>query len=44
MPKLILLDEFHLTVFARPGLREETYQAMLRMLGTAGLHVELRAP
>jgi hypothetical protein len=42
VPKLILLEEFHLTVLARHALHEETYQAMHRTLNKASLHAELR--
>jgi hypothetical protein len=42
VPKPILLEEFRLTVFARPGLGDEKYTAMHRTLGKSRLDTELR--
>ena len=42
MPKSILLDEFHLSVRAPPGLREAQYAAMRRSLDGRRFQADLR--
>lgn len=42
MAKAILMDEFHVTVFARQGLPEATYTAIRETLDDARFHADLR--
>jgi hypothetical protein len=42
MAKVVLLDEFHLSVFAPRGLSEAEFDTIYRTLNDAGFHAELR--
>jgi hypothetical protein len=42
MAKNTLIDEFHLAVFARSGLRSEAYRAIRRTLDDTRFHTALR--
>lgn len=42
MSKSILMEEFHLTVFAPAGLRPEAYRAICRTLDDARFRAALR--
>ncbi len=43
MARLILLDEFHLSILAPPNLPQAQYEALVRALNSRRLHQALRA-